>query len=279
MYVCMYVCMEAHTFAQTSDSLVFHQTGYQSQKDTHPFFEQWNNVREDHRNYYSKSVFWKLGLAIGVHAAVSNTSIDRQFRNWYQNDIRSSRTDDVSKNFKVLGEGSIWLPVFGAAALTSCLGQKFCPSFRPANGVIGEFAVKTTRSYLVGTPTLLLGQFCLGSSRPSDLRSYHSAWRPFQDDNSFSGHAFIGATPFLTAAAMTDKIWLKSVFYTCSTFAGISRINDDAHYTSQVLLGWYIAYLSVQSISKTDNILERRGLTVFPVLDAKYVGIGISLTR
>jgi membrane-associated phospholipid phosphatase len=95
-----------------------------------------------------------------------------------------------------------------------------------------------------------------------------------------SGHAFIGAVPFITAAQMTDKIWAKGLFYTLSTIPGWSRVNDNAHYLSQVLLGWYLGYLSVRSVSATEGLKPLpRGLTIFPIADGNAVGMGLIYRR
>lgn len=250
----------------------------QNSRQPQPFFTLLQRIGSDHKNYYSLDTLCRLGLATGFHATLANTSIDQDFRNWYQDNMRSASTNKISTNFKIFGEGMLWIPVFGITTGVYCLAQNYGHDYFSDN-IIGEFSSRTIRSYLVGTPTLLLGQFMLGCSRPRDFRSYHSAWRPFQDDNSFSGHAFIGATPFLVAAQMTDRIWLKSAFYACSTFAGISRINDDSHYLSQVLLGWFVAYLSVSAINKTENMFPDRNLKVFPVMSPRSIGIGISFSR
>ncbi|MDR1384629.1 MAG: phosphatase PAP2 family protein [Planctomycetaceae bacterium] len=265
-------------FKRWTDEVDDRLIAYCQQQSQQPVFTLWKKICNDHKNYYSFDTLYRLGLATGFHAVLSNTSVDQDVRDWYQNDMRSLLADDVSKSFKFFGEGALWIPIFGITAGAYCLAQKYgCDYF--ADHFVGELSSRTIRSYLVGTPTLLLGQLMLGCSRPCDFRSYHSAWRPFQDNNSFSGHAFIGATPFLVAARMTDRIWLKSAFYVCSTFAGMSRINDDRHYLSQVLLGWFVAYLSVSAIDKTENMFSNRNAKVFPVLDSRSVGIGISFSR
>ncbi|MDR1479152.1 MAG: phosphatase PAP2 family protein [Planctomycetaceae bacterium] len=243
-----------------------------------PFYTSLQKIGEDHKNYYSFSNLYYLGLATGFHAVLSNTSVDQNFRDWYQDDMRTSSTDRVSRSLKIFGEGTLWIPVFGVTAGVYCFAQKYTNNYF-ADNFVGDLSVQTIRSYLVGTPTLLLGQFMLGCSRPREFRSYHSAWRPFRDTNSFSGHAFIGATPFLVAAQMTDRLWLKSFFYVCSTFAGISRINDDSHYLSQVLLGWFIAHLSVSAVCKTESAFANNQFKVFPIADSKNIGIGISFSR
>ena len=103
-----------------------------------------------------------------------------------------------------------------------------------------------------------------------------SHWHPFRRANAVSGHAYIGAIPFITAAQMTDKPVVKGLFYVLSTVCAWSRINDDAHYLSQAVLGWYLAYLSVRAVTKTESRRPLpRGLTIFPLSGAGVVGIPV----
>jgi len=60
------------------------------------------------------------------------------------------------------------------------------------------------------------------------------------------------------ASGIVDTVWgdYKN-FYSIENLAylaGLSRINDDEHYFSQVALGWWIAYLAADSVDKTDKL-------------------------
>jgi hypothetical protein len=43
--------------------------------------------------------------------------MDRHVAEWYQNDVRSSGTDDLAKFWKYFGEGGVWVPIFAATAV------------------------------------------------------------------------------------------------------------------------------------------------------------------
>jgi len=60
-----------------------------------------------------------------------------------------------------------------------------------------------------------------GASRPSEG---DSKWRPLKDSNGLSGHAFIGAVPFITAAKMNDNPYIKTILYGFSVLPGLTRI-------------------------------------------------------
>ena len=230
-----------------------------------------DRIFTDFSNFYNQNTVKNYGVVLLGASVIANTKMDGNFQSWYQDSVRSNRTDDFSKVAKFPGEGQYVIPVMAASALTYRLCQA---SLELPECTLGEFADRTTRGYLVGAPTLLLLQPLLGAGRPSMGPSY---WRPFQEANAVSGHAFIGAVPFITAAQMTDKPVVKGVFYTLSTFCAWSRVNDDCHYLSQVMLGWYLAYLSVRAVSQTEEGRLRlpKGLTFFPVAENDMNGVGL----
>ena len=233
---------------------------------------------EDQKNLYRRENLLPFALVFGGSAVLANTSMDQNFANWYQRRVRTSSTDSVAGVAKVFGDGFYFIPAGVGISLLHCIDREWHPE-KPKS-VIGEFGYRTTRGYLVGAIPLTVGQSFLGGTRPRDAR-YHSSWQPFEDDNGVSGHAFIGAVPFITAAQMTDRPLLKGLFYTVSVLPAWSRVNDDQHYLSQVILGWYIAYLSVSSVTQTEiNQYVPKGMTLFPVLENNgAIGVGLHYSR
>lgn len=65
----------------------------------------------------------------------------------------------------------------------------------------------------------------------------------------------IGLKPcmLITAAKMSDRPVIKASFYAASSIAPLSRVNDNAHYPSQVALGWWMAYLAASAVDATDH--------------------------
>ncbi|HYW78759.1 MAG TPA: phosphatase PAP2 family protein, partial [Thermoguttaceae bacterium] len=173
--------------------------------------------------------------------------------------------------WRTCGVGEICIPVYAGLAFAGAVFED-----RPLINCFGTFGGNVTRGYLVGAPSLLLMQFTLGASRPGET-SVGSQWKPFTDDNAVSGHAFIGAVPFLTAAGMTDNPWLKGGLYVCSTFTGWSRINDHYHYLSQVGLGWWMAYLSCRAVQQTNG--DEENLTFAPLVTPDMVGGCVMMRR
>lgn len=209
-------------------------------------------IVSDHSNYYTWQNVGRMSLVFGGGAILANTTLDQQFRDSWQNNIGQSSTMHA---FKVFGEGLVVLPSYAAAML---IGATF--DERPVGGWIGQWGQRSFRATAVGFPPMLLMQFVTGASRPAE-QPYNSAWRPFQDTNGVSGHAFMGSIPFLTAAQMTDSIPLKLALVGGSTLTGLSRVNDDAHYLSQVILGWSMGVCAVSAVSQTEG---STGVRIFP---------------
>ena len=225
----------------------------------------------DHEAFYSTDILGVPlfeGLALG--AILANTDLDQGLRDWYQEDARSPGTDGLSKIMKPLGEPEVMVPV-----LLASVAWGEWNSTSPEGDHLAEWGNRSLRGMLVGAPAMLFLQAATGGSRP-DEEMADSTWRPFEDAHGVSGHAFIGAVPFITAAKMTEDPWLKTEFYLASTFNAWSRINDDAHYPSQVFLGWWLAYLACTAVDRTE--CHRRNWTVMPVAMSEGMGIEIAGT-
>jgi PAP2 superfamily len=224
------------------------------------------SVISDYKNFYSLNNAAWFTAGLSVAAITANTSIDGNIADWYQDSVRSKTTDNVSKVVKNLGEWTYTVPAFFGVAL---LGE--LTSRTEVGSLAGEWAERCLRITLLGAPPTGMFQVALGSSRPGEGSSH---WKPFHDNNGVSGHAFIGAIPFLSAATMTDNPYLKYPLYVASTFTAISRINDNEHFFSQALLGWWISFLAAKSVDNTD--LQKKKIVVTPTLGSNTVGIVVS---
>ena len=212
-------------------------------------------VTRDYRHFYSPWNLTLLALETGKSAILANTRIDQEFHNWYQKRVRTSGTDEVSRFIEPIGNGYYVVPaVLAAWALGPFIDGG-------VEGGVTEWGERSSRTMLVGGPALLAMQFATGGSRPGET-SHDSYWRPFEDTNGASGHAFMGAVPFLSLAHMTDNAWHRAGWYAASTLVAWSRVNDGSHYISQAGLGWALAFLAARSVDQS-SVFERR-LQFFP---------------
>lgn len=236
-----------------------------------------DRIFSDFGNLYRSDNAKNYGLALLGAGVLANTDMDGHFQHWYGNHVRCNFTKEFSEFSKFFGEGKIFIPVAVTSAILFRFQEERWGQVNCKTPSVGYFFDRVARGYTVGAPTLLTAQVVLGGDRPADGSSY---WKPFRQNHGVSGHAYIGAVPFITAAQMSDKIWMKGLFYTLSIIPAWSRVNDDRHYLSQALLGWYLAYLSVRSVSETEGLAPLpRGLTIFPVMENNDIGIGLLYCR
>ena len=231
-------------------------------------------VWQDHRNYYSVRGLGRVGIGVAAGAVIANTDTDEKLNDAFQENVRGADSDEWSEYLRAhkdLGDGLYLLPVYGGAmAVGAALDGSEC-----ARG-FGEWGERSLRATLVGGPPMLLAQRVTGGSRPGE-RGDASRWRPLTDENGVSGHTFMGAVPFLTAAVMTDNLYAKSTLYAGSTLVGLSRVNDEAHYPSQVFLGWWIAYAATRAVDGTEDAADD-GPRFVPLEPGTGEGAGVEWT-
>lgn len=228
----------------------------------------WHVVVEDYHNFYGCESLAGLTAAFGAGALMANTGFDETMQQAWQKSVTPSDLGTFFSGCKDIGEGRYVLSIASVAAVTGYVFEGM-----PAGDLVGEWGTRSLRMFVVGAPPVYVMQLATGGSRPTDDSSVGSGWKFFQDDNGVSGHAFIGAIPFLAAAGMCEDPWVKGGLYVCSTFVGFSRITDDAHYPSQAFLGWYIAFASMVALDRTD--LHVAGMEVELVPMAVNGGSGL----
>ena len=213
------------------------------------FQNQWSGIVSDYQQFYSLPNITWLAASVGAGAVMANTSFDEHFiHHEYVENIILAPSHEYAERFhqaKFLGDGYYTIPLFAALSLAEPLIDDL-----PYGSTGAQWGQRSLRTILVGGPPLLGLQYVIGGSRPGESLE-QSEWKPFTDNNGVSGHAFIGAIPFLSAAKMTDNLWAKSGLYAASALPGISRVNDDAHYLSQVWMGWCISYLAASAVDRS----------------------------
>lgn len=228
-------------------------------------------VAGDYSSFYAGDRLLRMGIVFGAGAIAANTNIDMSVRNWYQDNVRSEKTDswssnparDLEFNAKFFGEGKYMVPVALLAASVN---------FIDTDTAVGNWGANASRAYIVGLPAMWLMQGATGATRPGD-RPEGSSWTtPFGHSNGVSGHAFVGAVPFLTIAYMNpDNKFVRYPAYLASAAAAWSRVNDDKHFPSQVVLGWYMAWEAVDAVF--ENSAKKKGLAVTPMAGLDGFGL------
>jgi hypothetical protein len=227
-------------------------------------------VLEDYRNFYSCESLVCITGAFGAGALMANTGFDMTMQDAWQQSVEPTDVGTFFRGCKDIGEGRYALAIFGAAGLTGLVFEG-----QPGGDVLGEWGSRSLRMFIVGAPPVYVLQLATGASRPLENSSAGSQWKFFQDDNGVSGHAFVGAIPFLAAADMVESPLAKGALYVCSTFVGFSRMTTDSHFPSQVFLGWYLAWASSRAVSNTELHFGGMEVSVVPLPMADLGGLGV----
>ncbi len=226
----------------------------------------WPTLWADQKHFYSRENLPSLIGGLTVAAILANSSADGEVADWYQTRVRNEFTDDVSALAKPFGEQWPMMSLYLAASLIGRTGY--------ASPRAQEWGERSFRSMLVGVPPLLLGQKLIGSSRPGETGS--SDWSFWNDSNGVSGHAFVGAVPFLIAGQLSDSTAAKMFWTIASTLPAWSRVNDNNHYLSQAILGWWLAQTVTRGMIPQTN---SNNMQIQPWSDGERVGIGIEFRR
>ena len=190
-----------------------------------------------YRRCYSRRGFLKMGAATAAAAVLAHGGADTAFDAWHTDTVRSTASDRIAHVFKELGE-RYWFLVWAAFALFD--------GFLASNAVT-RWGRRNSEAMVVGLPSLWTIQRVMGAGRPTDPNG-DPRYRPFSDDNSASGHAFIAAIPLLTLARTVSGPWRRWAARVAALPTGWSRLNDRKHYLSQVLLGYYLAWHAVETV-------------------------------
>lgn len=206
---------------------------------------------------------------------MANTNIDQNVLEHIQGDITLSESDEIYEligEHKILGDGYFMVPVYIGTSLIG--NSRYWPE-NVALSNLGEWGDRSWRGVLVGFPPLIAAQHVLGGSRPNETAE-GSEWQFFGDNNAVSGHSFMGAIPFLTAARMTKNRPIRFALIGASALPALSRITEDGHFPSQALMGWMLAFISVESVARTSDGNES-GFR--PWITQDSIGIGFSFRR
>lgn len=225
-------------------------------------------VEEDLHHFWSPRGATALAAGVGAAAALANSDADRSIHHWYRDRVRERGLDDAATAASWIGQLWVVVPIgMETAALCS-----HAPENYQFDGGAWEWSNRTLRAASIGFPPVVALYGLTGASRPD---RDDSRWRPFHDVHGVSGHTFIGAVPFLTAAQMSDSYLLKAPLIAGSFLTGWSRMHDDRHYFSQIALGWWIAYLSVRSVGETQE--EHRNCTIGPTVTPDGAGVALQI--
>jgi membrane-associated phospholipid phosphatase len=190
-----------------------------------------------------------LRLAVFSGAGLLIYSLDQHVYDWVQEN-RSPSSEDASSVFSHFGNGGVLL---GLAGVIYAVGEvNHQDSLR-------KTALLSVESLATASVLAWALKAITGRARPFAGESSHS-FHPFSFKSSYwslpSGHAAGAFAVATTIAEQSDSLAIDITAYSLATLAGLSRIHDNKHWTSDVFIGSVIGYFVGKKISD----LNRRGV-------------------
>jgi membrane-associated phospholipid phosphatase len=203
-----------------------------------------------------------IGATAGLYA------FDQNIHDWAQK-RRGKTTDHISSVVKVFGQGQYIVPA---------LGLFYLYGYAAENSKAEETALLGVESFLISGAFTQVLKFSTHRYRPEDSDRY-DRW----DGPSFSGSNLSFASGDATAAFSVatviaseydDKAWVPPLAYSIATLTALARINDNAHWASDVFAGAAIGYFTAKTIVK----LHKKGsrFAVAPAMTGQGPGLVIS---
>ena len=196
------------------------------------------------RRLYTRRNFLKLVGATAGGAVISYSGLDEAVHELHLSQVRGDTSDKVAHVAKEFGENEIAM-----AGLVYALADWALPGT-----TIGHWGRECFTATATGLPVLWTWQRVLGGSRPSDAKEWGPRYRPFTDENSVSGHTFVAAVPFLVGARHVGLPVAAWGLRALSPVTGWSRLNDERHYLSQVLLGYGLAFEAARASDLSPSV-------------------------
>jgi len=176
---------------------------------------------------------WRnFGLITGG-LVISVAFLDKPIRDAAQRS-RSSSADDFFRNIEKFGTKQYGLPVLAGFYVVGLAADDYNAKTVALDGFSASVISSLTTSVFKGIA---------GRARPnSGLGPHH--WNLFGGDQSFpSGHT-TGAFAFASViAGHYDSPWVATTAYTIASLVGVARIEQDAHWASDVVAGGLIGGL------------------------------------
>ena len=194
--------------------------------------------------------------------------LDEEIENFFE-DTRNSTTDDLANIFEPFGNGIITIPTLAAFYLFGHFDENYKAK---------RTALIATESFLItGLYTTIL-KVTLARHRPSTGSSSTTFDGFTTDHKSFpSGHT---STAFAIATVVANEYeetpYIKPISYGIATLTGLSRINDEKHWASDVFFGAALGYFTSKTILHLHDNRQGQHFTIYPQVDNNGGGLVLS---
>lgn len=203
-------------------------------------------------------------------------AMDRGIRDFWQDNIRSDTSENISKVFDPFG-GSKYAfgGLIGVYAVAEVLDQTDIYPARRAKAA----SLLALESVLISSAITGGLKYVTGRERPNKAESQFQFDGPGNGFNRAfpSGHA---TAAFALASSVSeiygdDYPWVPWVLYPFATGTALSRIDRNKHWASDVFAGAAIGYFVGKVVTRLNPFLEERKLSIRPFGNAEEFGTTI----
>lgn len=160
------------------------------------------------------------------------------------------------------------------------MGTFFIAGTLSGNYRLQKAAVIWVGSFITSDIIVNAGKRTFQRYRPEEGMPYNSFGnQPGMHNNSLpsqhTANAFVAAT--VISSVFNDKKWVAPVCYTAAGLVGLQRIISNSHWTSDVIAGAAIGYLSSRVTYFLYNKLEKRMISIFPSVGTRVSSLSMIL--
>ena len=197
------------------------------------------------------------GLALGT------TVFDRSIRDSVQA-RRTAGLDRFCRSFEHLGAD------YSFVVLAGFEGYHFLADDRRSQAVfVDGLAASLIASGFIA-PIL---KYSVGRERPSDTTDPYS-FHPFTNHNSFpSGHTTQAFAVATVIASHYPAWWVEAIAYGSAGLVGYCRVEQNAHWTSDVVAGALIGWSVARSVVNHNDESKAPKFTLLPYTDGRSSGL------
>jgi membrane-associated phospholipid phosphatase len=211
----------------------------------------------------------KLSLMVGATLRLADE--DEDTKTWFQR-RRSRRTDTVASVGRTFGDGRYALPALGAL---------YCYSRFSGNRRLQRTALLGLESAVVSGAITGTIKYISHKRRPSSQEVEEIPWGGPSASSAHlsfpSGHSACAfAIGTVVALEYEDKPLVPLLAYGAAAMCAFSRLNDNAHWLSDVIVGSAIGHLTARAIMRRHCGGHDSRLDLEPLLNNRGMGLSVS---
>jgi membrane-associated phospholipid phosphatase len=219
--------------------------------------------------HWKKNDFLKLSAVLGTGLLLGLA--DENIRTWAQ-ERRTPGSDDFFNFVTNFG---------GGGYLCGFMAGLFAAGEVAGSDGLRKTALLGFESFLASSAFTAVLKFIPGRARPSTGEGSHS-FHPFSGRSAYtslpSGHSSAVWSVATVLADRTDSVFVDAACYGLAALTSLSRIQENKHWASDVLIGSAIGYFTAKKICTLNRDPEAPRLSASFCLSGKQQAMTLSLS-